>query len=278
LTLKPLDDDALLSLCKRTLKDKDRGLGGQNLMFSDEALSAIIHSASGDGRRVLSALGRVAGTLPNGTELDAKALQEILGETDLLHDRGGDAHYDVASALIKSLRGSDPQGSLYWCARMLEGGEDPMFVARRLVIFAAEDVGNADPRALQLAVGAMQGVHLVGMPEARIILGQAVTYLATAPKSNRSYVAINKAMDSVRRTGALQVPKHLRNAPTSIAKSQGHGEGYQNPHDHPGNIVAQSYLPPALEGQTFYTPTPHGAEKLIGERMKWWHDRLKQRR
>jgi putative ATPase len=153
-----------------------------------------------------------------------------------------------------------------------------MFVARRLVIFAAEDVGNADPRALQLAVGAMQGVHLVGMPEARIILGQAVTYLATAPKSNRSYVAINKAMDSVRRTGALQVPKHLRNAPTSIAKSQGHGEGYQNPHDHPGNIVAQSYLPPALEGQTFYTPTPHGAEKLIGERMKWWHDRLKQRR
>lgn len=275
LTLKPLDQPAILSLLQRALNEPKRGLGDRGLVFAPEALERIAATASGDGRRGLSALERIAATLDDGSEVSDERLTEVMGDADLLHDRDGDAHYDVVSALIKSLRGSDPQASLYWCARMLQGGEDPMFVARRLVIFAAEDIGNADPRATQLAVSTMQGVHLVGMPEARILLGQAVTYLATAPKSNRAYLAINAAMDKVKRTGALPVPPHLRNAPTDLAKSLGHGDGYKYPHDHPNHIVAQEYMPKELEGTVFYEPAAHGTEKLIGERLRWWNDQLK---
>jgi len=275
LTLNPLDQAAILSLLQRALHEPKRGLGDRGLVFAEDALERIAATASGDGRRGLSALERIAATLEDGAEVSDERLTEVMGDADLLHDRDGDAHYDVVSALIKSLRGSDPQASLYWCARMLQGGEDPMFVARRLVIFAAEDIGNADPRATQLAVSTMQGVHLVGMPEARILLGQAVTYLATAPKSNRAYLAINAAMDKVKRTGALAVPAHLRNAPTDLAKSMGHGDGYRYPHDYPNHIVAQDYMPPELKGTVFYEPAAHGTEKLIGERLRWWNEQLK---
>jgi putative ATPase len=274
LTLNALDDPAILTLLRRAITDPVRGLGQHALDISEGALQTISGSASGDGRRALSILERIAATLDDGAKLDASTLDAILGQTDLLHDRGGDAHYDVVSALIKSLRGSDPQAALYWCARMLEGGEDPMFIARRLVVFASEDIGNADPRALQLAVSAMQGIHLVGMPEARIILGQAVTYLATAPKSNRAYKGMDAALEAVRRSGPLPVPRHLRNAPTAIAKAQGHGEDYHYPHDFPNHIVRQTYLPEALADTVFYTPAAHGGEKLIADRMAWWASQL----
>jgi putative ATPase len=278
LTLNPLDVSAVLKLLERTLSDDERGLGARQLEIDTEALTRIAQSSSGDGRRALSILERVAATIPDGTHVDADSLSEIMGQADLLHDRDGDAHYDVVSAFIKSLRGSDPQAALYWCARMLEGGEDPMFVARRLVIFASEDIGNADARALQVAVSTMQGVHLVGMPEARIILGQAVTYLASAPKSNRSYLAINAALQTVRKTGALSVPAHLRNAPTDIAKKLGHGDGYQYPHDFPNHIVQQEYLPPELAGTVFYRPAGHGGEKTISERLQWWDAQMNVRK
>ncbi len=275
LTLNALDSPAIITLLKRSIEDTARGLGARTLTFSDTALDRIASAASGDGRRAISVLERVAATLNDGDEVDEGKLTELMGATDLLHDRDGDAHYDVVSALIKSLRGSNPDAALYWCARMLEGGEDPMFIARRLVIFASEDIGNADPRALQVAVSAMQGVHFVGMPEARIVLGQAVTYLASAPKSHRAYLAINAAIDSVKRTGALPVPDHLRNAATDIAKSMGHGKGYKYPHDHPNHIVVQQYFPDEVEGTVFYEPAAHGNEKLIGERLQWWKNQLK---
>lgn len=278
LTLKSLDEEALLTLLRRGLDDKVNGLGKRGLRLSDEALNTILKSASGDGRRALAVLERVAGTLADDSELDNEQLRAVLGQTDLLHDRDGDAHYDVVSALIKSLRGSDPQGALYWCARMLEGGEDPMFIARRLVIFASEDIGNADARALQVAVSTMQGAHLVGMPEARILIGQAVTYLATAPKSNRAYLAINNAIATVKRTGPLPVPNHLRNAPTDLAESMGHGADYKYPHDYPDHIVEQSHLPDALQGVVFYEPAAHAGEKLIAARMDWWQAQLMDRK
>jgi putative ATPase len=195
----------------------------------------------------------------------------------LFHDRDGDAHFDVVSAFIKSMRGSSPDGALYWMARMLEGGEDVMFVARRMTIFASEDVGNADPRALQVAVAAMEAVHRIGMPEARIILGQACVYLATAPKSNASYTAIDAAIAEVREKGALTVPLHLRNAPTGLAKSLGHGVGYENPHASPDEIVDAIYLPDGAVGG-YYQPKGHGNEKTILERMEWWRRRVEARK
>ena len=216
--------------------------------------------------------------MPNATGTTLEEVTAALGRPDLMHDRDGDTHYDVASALIKSLRGSDPDASLYWSARLLEGGEDPMFIARRLAIFAAEDVGNADPRALAIAVSGMDAVHRIGMPEARIVLGQVVTYLASAPKSNAAYKAMDSAIQTVRQTGPLPVPLHLRNAPTKVAKSMGHGEGYRYPHDFPDHIVDQQYLPDELRDAHFYSPTNQGTEKTISERLRWWKDRLKSRR
>jgi putative ATPase len=195
----------------------------------------------------------------------------------ILHDRDGDAHYDVVSAFIKSMRGSDPDAAVYWMARMLAGGEDPLFVARRMVIFASEDVGNADPRAVQVAVSVMEGVARIGMPEARILLAQACTHLATAAKSNASYQAINAAMEEVGRSGALPVPLHLRNAPTGLAKALGHGADYRYPHDFPDGIVAQDHLPEELKGRRFYAPKDVANERVIAERLAWWRKRLEER-
>jgi len=278
LTLEPLAEQHITALLSRALTDEAQGLGTRKLGFPDDTILAIARSSSGDARRALAVLERIAAGMDDSAQTDLKTVTEILGRPDLLHDKDGDTHYDIASALIKSLRGSDPDAALYWAARLLDGGEDPMFVARRLVIFASEDIGNADPRSLTLAVSTMQGIHLIGMPEARILLGQAVTYLATAPKSNASYKAMDAALELTRKHGPLPVPKHLRNAPTDIAKDQGHGDGYRYPHDYPDHIVAQDYLPPKLSGQTLYTPTESGAEKTIKERLGWWRDRLESRR
>ena len=265
--LQSVPTEAVRALLDRALADPERGLP-PDLVVEPEALNAIARSTDGDARRALSILERLADR--GDVTLDAFRA----AGNSLFHDRDGDAHYDVVSAFIKSLRGSDADAALYWMARMLEGGEDPVFVARRLVIFASEDIGNAEPRALPLAVATMEGCARIGMPEARILLGQACTFLATSPKSNASYTAINAALAEVKQSGALPVPLHLRNAPTGLAKSMGHGAEYRYPHDFPGHVVAQQYLPDALVGTRFYTPTTQGAEKTIGERLAWWKQTL----
>jgi len=191
--------------------------------------------------------------------------EEVLSRKVLRHDRAGDQHYDLISALIKSVRGSDPDAGLYWLARLLEGGEDPLFVARRLVILASEDIGNADPAALPLAVAAFQGVHAIGMPEARLLLAQAVTYLAAAPKSNASYMAYERASEDATRRGGLPVPLHIRNAPTPLMKQMGHGRGYRYPHAEPADD--QTYLPDELAGRAYYLPGDAGFEAELGPRV-----------
>jgi putative ATPase len=196
-------------------------------------------------------------------------MQEALQQKTLLYDKGGEEHYNVISAFIKSVRGSDPDAALYWLARMLEAGEDPIFILRRMIILASEDIGNADPRALQMAVSALQAFQVVGMPEGRIILGQAVTYLATAPKSNASYLGIDAALAEVRKSGALEVPLPIRNAPTKLMKELGYHQGYKYTHDFEGGYTHQEYLPEKLQGRKYYDPKGHGYEKNILERMAW---------
>ena len=187
------------------------------------------------------------------------------------YDRSGEEHYNMVSAFIKSMRGSDPDAALYWCFRMIDGGEDPRFVFRRMMIFASEDIGNADPRALTLAVSASEAFDRLGMPEGRIPLGQCVTYLASAPKSNRSYVATGKAIEAVKRQVKISVPLHLRNAPTELMKGLGYSEGYQYPHDtESGYVPGVQYLPDELKGEVFYEPSEHGAERVIKERLEHW--------
>ena len=202
--------------------------------------------------------------------------REAAQKKPLLYDKGGEEHYNVISAFIKSCAAATPMAALYWLARMIEAGEDPLFILRRMVILASEDIGNADPRALQVAVAALQGFQLVGLPEGRIILAQAVTYLATAPKSNASYVGIDAALAEVRKSGALGVPAHIRNAPTRLMKELGYGKGYKYAHDYAEGYVAQEYLPDELAGRKFYEPTGHGYEKAIRERMEWLKGKKKQ--
>jgi len=272
--LDPVPTDAVRAMLQRALTDP-RGYGGEHPEISDAALHALAVAAAGDVRRALTDLERVFDTSSGPVDVDS--LANLLARDDLRHDRSGDDHYDVVSAMIKSLRGSDPQAALYWCARMIAAGEDPRFIARRLIIFASEDIGNADPRALSVATSAAQAVQLVGMPEGRIILGQAVTFLACAPKSNAAYVGINQALAEVRKSGALSVPLHLRNAPTQVMKDEGFGAEYRYPHDYPDHIVAQQYLPDSLVGREFYKPAGHGEEKTIGQRLRWWAERLRNR-
>lgn len=266
--LEPLAPDDIRQLLERALIDS-RGLGERGLSATDEALDFLSEMADGDARIALNTLEVAALSLGKGCITKA-VLAESLQKKPLLYDKGGEEHYNVISAFIKSLRGSDPDAALYWLARMIEAGEDPMFIARRLVIFASEDVGNADPRGLQMAIAAMQAVHFVGLPEGRINLAQAVTYLATAPKSNASYKGIDAALAEVRQSGALAVPLHVRNAPTGLMKDLGYGKGYRYAHDDPRGIVPQAHLPDELVHKRFYRPTEHGYEKTIGERLRYW--------
>jgi putative ATPase len=270
LILERIGRTELVALLERALNDPERGLAGASVP-EPGLLEAIVAASDGDARRALGLLERLADRGP----LTLAALRSL--GVAVFHDRDGDAHYDVVSAFIKSMRGSDPDAAVYWLARMLEGGEDPVFVARRMVIFASEDIGNADPRALELAVSAMEGAARIGMPEARILLGQAVTYLATAPKSNAAYRAINAAIAEVKATGALPVPLHLRNAPTGLAKQLGHGTAYRYPHDFPDHVARQQYLPDELVGRVFYEPTDAAGERTIRERMAWWERKLRER-
>jgi len=265
--LNPLDPADLRTLLDRALADP-RGLGGKGLAAADDALDFLAAEADGDARRALSAIEVAASAAVNG-EISLETAKEALQKKALLYDKGAEEHYNVISAFIKSVRGSDPDGALYWLARMIEAGEDPLFIARRMVILASEDIGNADPRALQMAVAAQQAVHFVGMPEGRIVLGQVVTYLATAPKSNASYMGIDEALAEVRKSGSLPVPLHIRNAPTRLMKNLGYHKGYRYAHDYEGGVAPQEHLPDKLAGRRFYHPTERGYEKMIGERMRY---------
>jgi len=265
--LQAISPAAMVALLERALSEP-RGLAAQ-VQIERDVLEVLADKADGDARRALNDLEIVAQLVMKGQTVTAADLATLFGNTPLNHDRAGDAHFDVVSAMIKSLRGSDPDAALYYLARLLEGGDDPRFILRRLVIFASEDIGNADPRALSIAVDGVHAYELVGMPEGRIILGQVVTYLATAPKSNASYLAINQAIDVAKTHGSLPIPMKLRNAPTRLMAAQGHGAGYRYPHDH-GGWVAEHYLPDALVGTTFYAPTGAGYEKQLAERLQRW--------
>lgn len=272
LVLQPLTTEAMGSILDRALGDRRLGLGEWNLTLTDGAREFLIQQSQGDCRVALNAL-ETAATLARKAQdnqdkvIDLPHLQEALQRRPLQYDKAGEEHYNVISAFIKSMRGSDPDAAIYWLMRMLEAGEDPLFIARRMVIFAAEDIGNADPRALQVAVAAKDAFHFVGLPEGKIPLAQAVTYLATAPKSNASYKAMLAAAEDVKQRGALAVPLHLRNAPTKLMKQMDYGKGYQYAHDYPGQVVTQAHLPLELAGKKYYAPTESGYEKEIRIRM-----------
>jgi putative ATPase len=261
LTLRPLDDDGIRTLLKRALQD-ERGLAGR-VTLEDDALEQLIRLAGGDGRRALTYLEAAAlGT----ASIDTPTLERAVDRAAVRYDRDGDQHYDVISAFIKSIRGSDADAALHYLARMIEAGEDPRFIARRLIVHASEDVGMADPTALQTAVAAAQAVEFVGLPEARINLAQAVIHLALAPKSNAVVKAIGAAQADVRAGLIGAVPAHLRDAHYAGAKRLGHGAGYVYPHDTPEGIVAQRYAPDVVAGRTYYEPTSHGMEARFSER------------
>ncbi|MDO9559093.1 MAG: replication-associated recombination protein A [Syntrophales bacterium] len=272
--LKPFSDDDLLLILKRAVADEERGLGALNLEIEPEALSAIVWSADGDARTALNTMEAAASLVDTGQDGERKITRRVFEEAFqkkfLLYDKGGEEHYNLISALHKSLRGSDPDAALYWMARMLAAGEDPLFIARRMVRFASEDVGNADPRALTVAVSAMQAFQFVGLPEGELVLAQAAVYLATAPKSNALYTGYGQVRQTIGRTGALPVPLHIRNAPTGLMKDLGYGKGYLYAHDFEDAYVPQDYLPDALKGQSYYRPTERGYEKIIRERMEVW--------
>jgi putative ATPase len=268
--LNPLTDEALASLVRRALSDRERGLGALELTVDDDAIAEVARFGAGDARRALGTL-EVAAELANGAgrkTITAADMTEAAQHKALLYDRAGDEHYNVISAFIKSMRGSDPDAALYWMTRMVEAGEDPLFIARRMVIFASEDIGNADPRALQIALAVKDAVDFVGLPEGIIPLAQGATYLAGAPKSNASYRAMNAARDDARKHGALPVPLHIRNAPTRLMKKLGYGEHYRYPHDYEGALVEQDYLPDALQDRRYYEPSDRGYEARIGDYLK----------
>lgn len=279
---------ALLSRCRLVVFEKldlkslrallvnaisKEGLKDIETYFSPEALNWFLTWVDGDGRRLLTSLEEILADYSLNAKahfpLSLSSLQQILGSSVLGYDKSSDQHYDVISAFIKSIRGSDVDAALYYLARMIKGGEDPVFIARRLVILASEDIGNADPRALSIAVSGLQAVELVGMPECAIGLSQVVCYLASAPKSNRSYMALKKAQDCVERTGTLPIPLHLRSSKSAPMQELGYGQGYLYPHDYPRGWVPQEYLPESILKESFYQPSDVGFEKQIKEFQKW---------
>jgi putative ATPase len=279
-TLQPLGPEALIAILERAVADRERGLGDAGVALSRQAAEAIAHATDGDARRALNLLeGALALARRHGERaLSPERVREVAGARVLLHDRDREEHFNVVSALIKSLRASDPDAALYYLARMLAAGEDPLYVARRLVVFAAEDVGNAEPQALGLATSAFLAVERIGMPEGRIPLAQAVTFLACAPKSNASYLGVERAMQALRDTGSQPVPLHLRNPTTPLMKGLGYGRGYEYPHDRPEQFVATGNLPDALGDARFYEPGEEGAERGIAERLRKWRARRKRER
>jgi putative ATPase len=291
--LEPLTEEHVATLVRRALADRERGLGALELVLEDEALALLAREADGDARRALSALEAAAEFLVGGEKgekgergekgekgekgrITAAVVSDALQRRFAKYDKGGEEHYNLISALHKAMRGSDPDGALYWLARMIDGGEDPLYVARRVIRAASEDVGLADPRALSVALAAKDALHFLGQPEGELALAQAVVYVATAPKSNRVYEAWGQALEAARKHPAEPVPLHIRNAPTPLMKQLGYGAGYSYAHAVAEGYTAQEYLPESLRGTRYYRPTDFGFEKEIAKRLEWWDD-LKQK-
>ena len=273
--LNLLDVPAICGILNAALDGDGRGLPG--LRADTDALEAIAAAAEGDARRALNVLETVSASLENGARVTAESVNAAMGGKALLYDKSGEEHYNLISALHKSLRDSDPHASLYWLARMLESGEHPHYILRRMVRFASEDIGNADPRALSIALAARDAYDFLGSPEGDLAIAHAAVYLATAPKSNSVYAAYGKAQKDVLEQPNLPVPMHLRNAPTGLMQDLGYGRGYQYAHDDPDGVVAQSHLPENLEGRVYYRPSDRGYEQRIRELMDWW-DALRRRK
>ena len=274
--LQSLEPDQMAAIVNRALGDQARGLGPLNVALAGDALDHLVNIANGDARIALNALETAAYACTPDADgnrlLDLETIADALQRRTPMYDKAGESHYDTISAFIKSVRGSSPDGALYWLARMIESGEDPLFIARRLVILASEDIGLAEPQALTVAMAAQQAVHFLGMPEGRIPLAEATVYLATAPKSNSAYAALNQAMRDVREQANEPVPIHLRNAVTGMMKDMGYGKDYKYSHDFEGHFSEQEYLPPSLKGRRYYQPSEEGAEQEIGRRLRrWWN-------
>jgi len=272
--LKPLTEEHLKALVNQAM-EKDAWLKQQDIHISE--WTALLQLSGGDARRLLNLLEVVAASLPEGSkEVTDDIVQDVAQHKTALYDKSGEQHYDIISAFIKSIRGSDPNAAVYWLARMIAGGEDPKFIARRIVILASEDIGNANPNALLLATTCFQAVELIGYPECRIILSQAVTYLASSPKSNASYMAINRAESLVSKTGDLPVPLPIRNAPTGLMKKMDYGKGYKYAHDYPGNFINQEFLPEDISGTKLYNPGDNAAESRIRDYLRHcWQEKYK---
>lgn len=268
--LEALSAEAMATILGDALKDEERGLGGMDISWDEQVLGFLARECDGDARRALGILEGAAKLVGKGGHLTLEAVRNATQLRFAVYDKGGEEHYNLISALHKAVRGSDPDGALYWLARMLDGGEDPLYLARRLIRIASEDVGLADPEALRVAVAARDAFHFLGSPEGDLALAQATVYLATAPKSTRTYAAWSEALKTARETPGAAVPPHIRNAPTDLMKDLGYGAGYRyDPHE-PGGVALQDYLPGELRGRTFYEPGPFGHEAVIKKRLDWW--------
>jgi putative ATPase len=274
--LESLTEGDLVAVIDRALHDAERGLGARNIAIADDARSVLARESDGDARRALTALEASATDVGDGGEITVDTVRDALQKRFALHDKSGEAHFNLLSALHKSLRGSDPNAALYWAARMIEGGEDPMTIFRRSIAMAAEDIGVADPQALQLAVAARAAYHVLGPPEGYLPLAEMLVYLATAPKSNSAYRALGAAMDAARETPGEGPPMNIRNAPTKLMKELGYHAGYKYAHDSEDAYIPQEYLPEKLRGSVFYQPGPFGFERDIAKRLAWW-DELKKK-
>ena len=276
-TLGQLTDEHVSAILTRALSDVEHGLGKDRYVLEDDARQLLIDAASGDARNALNCLELAAlVTQPNEEgvrSITLATVEDALQHRALHYDKAGDQHYDTISAFIKSVRGSDPDAAVYWLVRMLDAGETPMFIARRIIILAAEDIGMADPAALSIAVAAQQAVHFIGLPEGAIPLAEATVYLATAPKSNSAYAALGRAREDVHELGGLPVPLHLRNAVTGLMRRQGYGEGYKYAHDYKEHFAKMQNLPERIQGHRYYEPSDQGYEKEVAERVaRWWGD------
>jgi putative ATPase len=276
-TLKPLTEAEIDNIIQRALEDEKRGLGMLKTDIDEDALEHLIAMSNNDARAALNILEMAAlATAPDGKgkrHISLEVIEDTIQQRSLAYDKAGDQHYDTISALHKSMRGSDPDAALYWLGRMLEAGEDPLYIARRMVRFASEDVGLADPQALVVAMAAQQAVHFIGMPEGNLALAEAAVYLATAPKSNSLYSAYTEVQRELKNGAGKPVPLHLRNPVTSLMKDSGYGKGYKYAHNFPGHFTRQQNLPDGLQNKRFYKPGDQGYEKQVADRLKrWWHD------
>ncbi len=281
-TLDALTEEEIELILRRGLMDKEKGLGQYTTVIEPDVFKGICRIADGDARIALNTLEMIVLTTPpdqKGTRhIKKEDLEEVLQRKAFLYDKSGEEHYNLISALHKSLRGSDPDAALYWLGRMLEAGEDPLFIARRMIRFASEDVGIADPQALQVTVAAMEAFHFIGLPEGDLALAQAAVYLATAPKSNALYTAFLGVKKDVRELENMPVPFHIRNAPTTLMKDLGYGKDYKYPHDYPNHFIEEEYLPENLRGRTYYRPTEQGFEKEIKERLEYWRRKKNEKK